>query len=98
MAARRPSSSGVLAARPGAGSGRRASRDRSAPAPALAPVRGARGGSVGALSAGRLLAGAAAAAGAPLLERLRLLVPAGAGRDRGPALRGSDRGRVRSDR
>src|SRR5260370_2184622 len=96
MAICRPPVRSVLAARRGAGPSRRSRRDRASPHPALAPVRGARRGSARALSAGRLLARATAAAGASLLERLWLLVPGGTDRDGRTAVLRSDRHRLRS--
>ena len=56
-----------------------------------------RRGSAGALSAGRLLARAPAAAAEPEMERLRLVVPGRADRDQGTAVRRHQGGRVRPE-
>ena len=68
-----------------AGARRRQGRERRAAAAALDARAGPRRGSAGALSAGRLLARAPAAADEPELERLRLVVPGRADRDEGAA-------------
>ena len=96
MAARRPHLSELLAAQPRAGPRRRPRRDRLSSAPALDAAPGARRGGAGALSGRRLLAGAAAAAAEPALERLRLVVSGRAGRDRRAAVRRYQGYRLRS--
>ena len=98
MAADRPHHSELLAQDHRAGARRRQGRDRRATAAAVDPHAGPRRGSAGALSAGRLLARAPAAAGEPEMERLRLVVPGRAGRVRRAAVRRHPRGRVRSER
>src|SRR5438105_2551435 len=96
MAACRADISELLAAQSGAGPSRTPSHNRISPPAALDPLSGTRRGGAGALSRRRLLAGTAAAAAEPALERLRLVVPDRSCRDIHPAVRRYPRCGVRS--